>query len=116
MNKDKVIGVALAVLTLVIIILYVLKNTLLSNVNVNYVGLIFAIVLIMNAILVLILNPKKQNKLFVSRPIGYGLTINPRNPIGILIYVLLILFIFLITVWVFFCRDFIHSVDYSITP
>ncbi|MGP5431381.1 hypothetical protein ACTXNW_18500 [Enterococcus malodoratus] len=98
MNKNKIIGIALAVLTLVIIILYVLKNTLLSNVNVNYVGLIFAIVLIMNAILVLILNPKKQSKLFVSRPIGYGLTINPRNPIGILIYVLLILFIFLITV------------------
>ncbi|EOH75260.1 MULTISPECIES: hypothetical protein [Enterococcus] len=98
MNKDKVIGVALAILAIIIIILYVLKNTLLSNMSINYIGLIIALVLIMNAVLVLILNPKKQNKLFVSRPIGYGLTINPRNPMGLLIYALLILFIFLITV------------------
>lgn len=98
MNKNKVIGIALAILAIIIIILYVLKNTLLSNMSINYIGLIIALVLIMNAVLVLILNPKKQNKLFVSRPIGYGLTINPRNPMGLLIYALLILFIFLITV------------------
>lgn len=98
MNKNKVFGIALAILAIIIIILYVLKNTLLLNMSINYIGLIITLVLIMNAILVLILNPKKQNKLFVSRPIGYGLTINPRNPIGILIYVLVILFIFLITV------------------
>ncbi|MDT2600319.1 hypothetical protein P7D85_11080 [Enterococcus hulanensis] len=97
MIKNKVTGIALGIFALILIILYTLKNTLLSDLSINYIGIIVSLVLIMNAILILILVPKEQNKLFVSRPIGYGLTINPRNPIGLLIYVLLITFFFLIT-------------------
>lgn len=96
MSKNKVIGIALGILAIILIILYTLKNTLLANLNINYIGIIIALVLSISAILVLIIVPKEQKK-FVSRPIGYGLTINPRNPLGLLIYTLLIILIFLIT-------------------
>lgn len=96
MSKNKVINIALGILAIILIILYTLKNTLLANLNINYIGIIIALVLSISAILVLIIVPKEQKK-FVSRPIGYGLTINPRNPLGLLIYTLLIILIFLIT-------------------
>ena len=83
MSNNKVLGIALGILAIILIILYI--------------GIIIALVLSMNAILVLILVPKEPKKLFVSRPIGYGLTINPRNPLGLLIYTLLIILMFLIT-------------------
>lgn len=97
MSKNKIIGIALAMLTVIISILYALKNTLLSSSDINYVGIIVSLVLIMNAILVLFLVPKEQNRLFVARPIGYGITLNPRNLLGLLLYLLLIVVIFLIT-------------------
>lgn len=97
MSNNKVLGIALGILAIILIILYTLKNTLLANLNINYIGIIIALVLSMNAILVLILVPKEPKKLFVSRPIGYGLTINPRNTLGLLIYTLLIILMFLIT-------------------
>lgn len=98
MTKNKVLGASLGVFTIILIFLYTLKNTVLSNVNINYIGIIMALILIMNALLVLILVPKDQSKLFVSRPIGYGLTINPRNPLGLLIYALLIILIYFISI------------------
>lgn len=97
MSKNRVIGVALGIAALFLILLYALTNTLLLNMNINYVGIIIALVLIMNAILVLILVPKEQKNLFVTRPIGYGLTINPRNLMGLFIYTLLIVLMYLIT-------------------
>ena len=97
MSNNKVLGIALGILAIILIILYTLKNTLLANLNINYIGIIIALVLSMNAILVLILVPKEPKKLFVARPIGYGLTINPRNPLGLLIYTLLIILMFIIT-------------------
>lgn len=97
MIKNKATGIALGILSLILIILYTLKKTFLSNLSINYIGIIISLVLIMNAILVLILVPKEQKELFVSKPIGYGLTINPRNLLGLFIYILLIILIFLIS-------------------
>jgi len=97
MIKNKATGITLGIFGLILIILYTFKNTLLSSLSINYIGIIISLVLIMNAILVLILVPKEQNKIFILRPIGYGLTINPRNPIGLLIYVFLIIFFFITT-------------------
>ena len=71
MSNNKVLGIALGILAIILIILYTLKNTLLANLNINYIGIIIALVLSMNAILVLILVPKEPKKLFVSRPIVY---------------------------------------------
>ncbi|MDT2521979.1 hypothetical protein [Enterococcus raffinosus] len=98
MTKNKVIGTSIGIFTIILILLYTLKNTVLSNVTINYIGIIMALILIMNALLVLILVPKDHGKLFVSRPIGYGLTINPRNPLGLLIYAFLIILVYLISI------------------
>ncbi|MGM0340631.1 hypothetical protein [Enterococcus sp. AZ007] len=97
MAKNKIIGITIGIFALLLIILYVLKSTLLASMRLNYIGAIISLVLIMNATLVLILNPKEQNKLLAPRPIGYGSTINPRNLVGLLIYAFLILLSFLIT-------------------
>lgn len=98
MTKNKVIGASLGIFTIIFIFLYTLKNTVLSNININYIGIILSLILIMNALLVLILAPKEQSKLFVSRPIGYGLTINPRSPLGLLIYILLIVLVYFFSI------------------
>ncbi len=97
MTKNKIVGIALVLFTFILAILYTLKNTLFLNETINYIGIIMALVLIMNALLVLILVPKEQKKVLASRPIGYGLTLNPRNPIGLVIYILLILLVLFIT-------------------
>lgn len=97
MTKNRIVGTALVIFGLILAILYALKNTLFLNLTINYIGIIMVLVLIMNALLVLILVSKEQKKILSSRPIGYGLTINPRNPIGVLIYILLILLALFIT-------------------
>lgn len=68
MSNNKVLGIALGVLAIILIILYALKNTLLANLNINYIGIIIALVLSMNAILVLILVPKEpKNYLYLDQ-------------------------------------------------
>ncbi|MGH1648661.1 hypothetical protein ABE945_12895 [Enterococcus gilvus] len=62
MTKNKIVGIALVLFTLILTILYTLKNTLFLNETINYIGIIMALVLIMNALLVLILVPKEQKK------------------------------------------------------
>ncbi|MGL9730389.1 hypothetical protein IGI44_003807 [Enterococcus sp. DIV0756] len=67
MSKNKVIGIALGILAIILIILYTLKNTLLANLNINYIGIIIALVLSISAILVLIIVPKEQKNLYLDQ-------------------------------------------------
>lgn len=84
-------------------ILLLLKETVMANSTFNFLALFFML-LILTAFFVVRIQagPADRHELIVRRIVGIGYTVNPRNPIGFLMFLVL----FLISVFSFVGKVF----------
>ena len=86
MKAKKYNRLALIILALFVLLLLLLKNTLLVELQLNYIAIIGFAVILLTVIVGFLLVPTHEKKLFIPKYYGYGISLNPRNLVGLAIY------------------------------